>query len=217
MSLSDLLNNITVSSSNYQKEVTGYRDMFCVHPDDHEPMAVIEPDWEKGPWIAGGAALRWYQGKPVRKSDIDIFCRSPEQVEEVIERIKSWGRFEIRHDSKNALTIEYHRTGTWKKWTLQVIKHRFYNSPQEIIDAFDIGICRVVTDGGNWLLGPGTAQQIRRKELVFKEPLAPDAVKRLLKYTAYGYRASAEQYRAILDNPQAIWDFEFHEDYDHSA
>lgn len=217
MSLSDLFDNIGVISTNHLKDVPIDKTMVCVHEDDLEPMSVIEADWGRGPWIAGGAALRWYQGKPIRKSDIDIFCKSPKQVQEVIERIKSWGRCNEKFDSENALTLEYYRYEPWTTWNLQIIKHRFYNSPQEVIDAFDLGVCRVATDGHHWLLGQGTAQQIRRKELVFKEPLAPDALKRLLKYTAYGYRASDEQHQAILDNPESIWDFEFHSDYDHTA
>ena len=51
----------------------------CVHRDDSEPLSIIWPDLKQGPWIAGGACLRWYQCQPVGENDIDIFCSSAEQ------------------------------------------------------------------------------------------------------------------------------------------
>ena len=36
-----------------------------VHKEDQLPVNIIMPDLNTGPWIAGGACLRWFQNNPV--------------------------------------------------------------------------------------------------------------------------------------------------------
>ena len=73
----------------------------CVHNSDQEPVNLILPNLKEGPWIAGGAALRWYQDQSVGDSDIDVFCSSEEQALRIIDYIKSYGRFTVKFDSTN--------------------------------------------------------------------------------------------------------------------
>ena len=75
-----------------------------------------------------------------------------------------------------------------KQWKLQIIKHKYYNSMQDIVDAFDISVCQVATAGNEWVLGDTTARDIRERNLRMIGDIRPSAVKRLLKYMAYGYR-----------------------------
>lgn len=189
--------------------------MPCVHFDDAEPVTIIDPDIKKGPWIAGGACLRWYQGLPVGENDIDIFCRSPKQVQEVIERIKSYGRYSTKHESDNALTLSYHNKDS-KYWTLQVIKRKHFNDMQEVIDNFDITVCQVGTDGNYWALGNNTAKDIRERNLRMNRPLQPDAAKRLLKYWTYGYRPVEGLLEDIRNNPEATKEFLIDGDYENA-
>lgn len=185
-----------------------------VHKDDLEPVSIIKPDAEKGPWIAGGAALRWYQGQPVGQSDIDVFCRSPRQAQLLIEDIKSYGRFMVKFESDNATTLSYHRKDDWaSEWTIQVIKRRFFNSLEEVINSFDITVCEIGTGGNEWTLGPFTARDIREKNLRFKLPLQPDAPKRLTKYWTYGYRPVEGTVEQICNNPETRWSFASDEEY----
>lgn len=185
-----------------------------VHKDDLEPVSIIKPDAEKGPWIAGGAALRWYQGQPVGQSDIDVFCRSPRQAQLLIEDIKSYGRVMVKFESDNATTLSYHRKDDWAgEWTIQVIKRRFFNSLEEVINSFDITVCEIGTGGNEWTLGPFTARDIREKNLRFKLPLQPDAPKRLTKYWTYGYRPVEGTVEQICNNPETRWSFASDEEY----
>lgn len=181
--------------------------MPCVHSDDFEPMSIIQPDIKKGPWIAGGAPLRWFQGLPVSENDIDIFCRSPKQVQEVIDRIKSYGRYSTKYDSENAVTLRYHSKED-KYWTLQIVKRKFFNDMQEVIDNFDITVCQVGTDGHYWSLANNTAKDIRERNLRMNMPLHPDAAKRLLKYWTYGYRPVEGLIEAVQTNPIATKEFQ---------
>ena len=211
--LKDLFENFKVAGSNYDKEAY-VSDFSTVHHNDFEPVSIINPSIEDGPWIAGGAPLRWYQDQPVGDSDIDVFCRSPKQAADIIEKIKSYGRFTVKAESENAVTIDY-----WKKdnydgeWTIQVIVRRFFNRPEEIIKNFDITVCQIVTDGEHWVLGERTARDIREKNLCMDLPLHDDAVKRLTKYWAYGYRPVDGLLDSIINNPTTRWEFNPNEDY----
>ncbi len=185
--------------------------------DDCEPVSVIEPDLENGPWIAGGAALRWYQGLSVGENDIDVFCCNSRQAIEVIDRIKSYGRFFVKFQSENAVTIEYiNKENRNLSWTIQVITRRYFSSLQEIIDNFDLTVCQIGTCGAEWLLGENTAQDIRERNLRFVGELAPQAVKRLVKYWTYGYRPVPGTLESIQENSNTCWNYTPEEDY-HNA
>ena len=181
---------------------------------DREPVTLINPQNDKGPWIAGGAPMRWYQGQPVGDSDIDVFCRSARQAETLIDEIKSYGRYHVKADTANAVTIDYWTKGdVTTKWTIQIIKRTFFNSIEEIIKTFDITVCQIATDGESWTLGERTARDIREKNLCMSLPLHDDAVKRLVKHWVYGFRPVDGLLDAIKDNPETKWAFNPAEDY----
>ena len=204
----------TTSHKNYNKPVE-IIEVPCCHRDDQEPVSIIWPDMKNGPWIAGGAALRWYQGLPVGDNDIDIFCANAMQAQKVIETIKSYGRYSTKFESDNAITLSYHSKES-KYWTLQVIKRRYFNSLQEVIDNFDISVCQIGTGGMEWLMGKNTARDIREKNLRMTMPLQPDAAKRLAKYWTYGYRPVEGLLEAVQTNPNAKQLFEIDGDYENA-
>lgn len=179
-----------------------------VHKSDNEPVNLIWPDIQRGPWIAGGACLRWYQGQPVGENDIDVFCANAKQAADIIENIKSYGRFTVKFESENAVTLDYWSKEDYsKRWTIQIITRRYFSSLEEVIGNFDITVCEVGTAGNEWRLGPFTARDIRERNLRFKLPLQPDALKRLTKYWTYGYRPVEGTIEAIQNNPVAKWQF----------
>lgn len=189
-------------------------DYATVHTNDAEAVTLIGPCLEKGPWIAGGACLRWYQGQPVGESDIDVFCASAIQAKQIIDNIKSYGRYHTKYESDNAVTLQYtSKDGISKHWTIQIITRRFFNNLQDIIDNFDITVCQVGTAGNEWLLGPFTARDIRERNLRFRLPLQSDSPKRLTKYWTYGYRPVEGTIEAIQQNPDTRWSFSSDEDY----
>lgn len=205
--LEELFGAFEAQSVTYNKAVD-IVEFPTVHKDDSEPFTIIWPDMERGPWVAGGACLRWYQGQPVGDSDIDVFCANAKQAADIIERIKSYGRHSIKFESENAVTIDYWSKEDYnKRWTIQIITRRYFSSLKEVISNFDITVCEVGTCGNQWLLGPFTARDIRERNLNFKLPLQPDALKRLVKYWTYGYRPLEGTIAAIQNNPIAKWQF----------
>jgi hypothetical protein len=183
---------------------------------DNEPVAIIEPDLKRGPWIAGGAPLRWYQGQAVGSNDIDVFCRDSLQAQEVIDRVKSYGRFSVKYESDNAVTLNYWDRGTTDSWTIQIIRRRFFPNIQAVIDSFDITVCQIGTVGAEWYLGKNTARDIRERNLSFTGNLQPDAAKRLVKYWCYGYRPVDGVLDSVMKNPEGRWKFDLSEDYNNA-
>jgi hypothetical protein len=207
----------TISSS---QQINGDKDAstfvyHTVHANDQDPVNIIQPDLKRGPWIAGGACLRWYQGIPVGDSDIDVFCSSAVQAQDLIARIKSYGRFHVKSETENAVTIQYVKKGQdWSDgWIIQVITKRYYTSLSEVVDNFDITVCQLGTTGDRWIIGNHTAKDIREKNLRMTVPLHPDAVKRLTKYWVYGYRPVPGLLEMIQENPAGRWAFNPSEDY----
>lgn len=185
-----------------------------VHEHDSEPTTLIWPDMQNGPWIAGGACLRWYQGNPVGESDIDVFCSNAKQAADLITKIKSYGRYSVKFESENAVTLEYQSKESWKKrWTIQIITRRYFNSLQEVIDCFDISVCQIGTGGQEWLLGSDTARDIREKNLRMRVPLQSDAAKRLVKYWTYGYRPVENLLDLVRYNPNGKWKYDVDDTY----
>ena len=216
--LKDLFENIILDDKLEFKHVYGRmvtaKEFPTVHMNDWIPVTVIEPDYKQGPWIAGGAALRWFQNLPVGESDIDVFCANPQQVEEVISRVKTHGRFHVKYESDNAVTIEFwNRDGEETRWVIQIIKRRYFKSLRDVIGSFDITVCEIGTTGTEWEMGAFTARDIKQRNLRFKLPLQPDAVKRLTKYWVYGYEPVEGTLPLIQSDVNAKWQFALDDTY----
>lgn len=212
--LEELFSDMQTESVNRDKTVDIHK-YPTISYKDAEPVNIIKPS-KNGPWIAGGACLRWYQDQPVRESDIDVFCNSKEQAQHLISEVKSWGRYSNRFTSDNATTLDYFAKDSShgvERWTIQIITKRYYTNMQEIIDNFDLSVCQIATDGDSWVLGKHTARDIRERNLRMEMPLMPDALKRLTKYWTYGYRPVPGLLEAVQNNPIARWEFSPEEDY----
>jgi len=186
----------------------------CVHPDDVEPVDLIQPDIDFGPWIAGGAALQWYQKQPVGLGDIDVFCRNEQQATELLDRLSRESDCIVRYRTENAVTIEMRCTNPKQPdWRIQVIRARYYESVESVIDNFDITVCQIGTAGREWILGDSTALDLKHRVLRMIPPLREGAVKRLLKYWTYGYEPVEGLVEAISQSPNTKWEFDPAEDY----
>lgn len=216
-SLLDIFDAVTWESSSISSRSVTVQKFETVHQDDYEPVSIIEPDLNRGPWIAGGAVLRWYQGQPVGESDIDVFCRDKVQATKLIDRIKNYGTFSVKFQSENAVTLSHSNKDDYTKcWTIQVITRRYFNTLDDVIQSFDISVCEIGTAGNEWKMGDQTARDIREKNLRFKLPLQPDAPKRLTKYWTYGYRPVEGTIDSICQNPDTRWSFSHEEDYNNA-
>lgn len=176
-----------------------------VHPDDRRVVHVIDPRPDTGPWIAGGAPLRWYLNQPVDRNDIDVFCANKHQADAVIQRLVH-NRAYLMVSTPNAKTYQMIMSDHTNTRTVQVITCKFFPNMQAVLDQFDITVCQVGTCGREWQLGQDTARHIHTNQLVFNY-IQPDSIKRLIKYQAYGYRPSIDTMTRVIDAPRD-WKFE---------
>lgn len=177
-----------------------------VHPNDQKPVYLIKPNMAGGPWIAGGAVLRWYENTPIGASDIDVFCKSKTQSNDLIKTLNQFKSCSIVFTSDNAVTYHMHDDADpYQIWRIQIITKDYFSNPQDIINRFDISVCKLVTDGETTILGENTAADIRTKTLRMSYPLRNDSPKRFIKYLAYGYRPVQGLYEHILNNDDISW------------
>ncbi len=192
--------------------VQGYEPVVM---GDWEPVSTIAPTPD-GPWIAGGATLAWFNGHAVGESDIDVFCRDVEQKNILEQRLLEYGA-QITFRSNNAVTFTYSSKNggmTAPTWKIQLITREYYDSLQDVIDAVDISVCQIATDGIQFVFGEYTLEDISNRVLRMSDPPRAGALKRYCKYVAYGYRPTVGLHESIVDNPNTTWEFEFSDDYD---
>ena len=189
-----------------------------VHPRDQIPVNIIKPDIDKGPWIAGGACLRWFQNIPVGEhSDIDVFCKNEEQAKELIEHITHTGLTKYGNGytsviikTDNACTFNISASG--QVWKLQIITCKYFDNIKEVIDHFDISVCQVATTGNEWVLGDMTVRDINSRSLRFNR-ITNQAPKRLIKYWCYGFNPIDGTIESIQQHKDSTWDFMNDEEY----
>lgn len=176
---------------------------------DQGAVTLIGPNLEHGPWIAGGAPLRWCRGESIGlHHDIDVWFKDLEQFSAAVLRLRDYG--DVVCESPNAQTFRYYHpdSGTC---TIQLIKVNFFASAQEVIDHFDFSVCQLVTDGKVMLYGKHTREDIESKRLRVVKVRA-DCAKRIVKYLSYGYKMALtdiKEHFALTEN----WKFT-HEDYE---
>jgi hypothetical protein len=190
-----------------------------VHPKDQDFI-----DWlfelakesdEPGPWIAGGAPLRWYMSDPAT-TDIDMFFSSEWQwnkfKQNLVENMGSIFDPNVQqkltlsgppHQSKNAWTYEIvHNNINYK---LQLVKKDFFESAEAVINRFDISVCQIAIDGkdkvtvGDWFARDVAARQFRLNEVT------DSTVPRVIKYMCYGFEPVDSVKDTVLNSDQSNW------------
>lgn len=99
-------------------------------------------------------------------------------------------------------------------WNVQYIKHTFYDNIDQVLDQFDITVCKIGTDGNSFYTAAGAAADIHNKVLRMKYPLKSECVKRLFKYWSYGYEPTHDLLDKIqLEQQQLNWEFDDSDSY----
>lgn len=164
--------------------------------------STIYSDIKTGPWIAGGAALKLYQGLPLDNSDIDIFVRDFDQFIVVLHKLSKISS-SITAITDNAVTLCISPIDKEPN-QVQIIK-RYYESANDVIDSFDLTVCQVVTDGREFKFGDTTIDDIKSKQLR-RNPTSQFnlTMMRISKYLIYGYHISDELQLLIETNSDIL-------------
>jgi hypothetical protein len=194
------------------------------HKDDFAVCELVKASLSEGPWIAGGAALSWYNRLPTLENDIDVFCKDADQANHVVRLLNTESNATMICQTANAKTFELYEYNTNKnarrklngRKKVQVITCKYFDSAQEVIDDFDITVCQIVTNGLRYITGKDTIRHIKNKELAFTK-FTPNSMRRYVKYSAYGYTPSAETLAELVkfysDNPTKYTTMD--DQYDH--
>lgn len=184
-----------------------------IHPEDKPLVRIISPS-VTGPWIAGGAPLRWSKGYSVELSDIDVFFKNESQFQELYRKLKADDWYET-FTSDNAITM---KDMSWRSnrkpfnQTVQLIRKKYYDWAEQVIDSFDLSVCQVAYDGYKFIYGETTKEDIDNK-IVRSVHRNDHILKRTIKYMLYGFAPDQSVIDAIKEDT-TLTDFTGLHDYD---
>lgn len=167
---------------------------------DARILDMIRPDFENGPWIAGGAALSSYLGLDNDGADIDVWFKNSKQFDETLIAIKSkltFGNF------FNCPTIETGNAITFIGDNVQLIRMHFFDSLDDVFNSFDLTVCQVATDGKSFRFGKDTITHIKNKELHINN-LKSASLKRIIKYQILGFNVPQSTIKLIEENYETL-------------
>lgn len=157
--------------------------------------------------VAGGAAMRWYQGNSVGAHDVDVFFPDEGSFGEMFN---DFGKknYPQTFSSDQAVTYNIYVDDT--EYKVQLIKIRYFGNMdniQELLKSFDITVTKVATDGNNWYLGDDFATDLKNKVLRFTH-YTPKTLRRLIKYWAYGFQPDSSTITSITNDKSVTWVYE---------
>jgi hypothetical protein len=155
---------------------------------DNKIFSQVDFNIEHGPWIAGGAPLRWHHGVNVGRADMDIFVANKAQFDRLYNILSPI--YDQFYESANA--VSFRGTGI----RIQLIK-KFFASAEELLGHFDIRVCQFLTDGKTCLATKEAIEDDKSKQINFTRFNPENAIKRTLKYMSYGYSLSPESISKI--------------------
>ena len=146
-----------------------------------------------GPWLAGGAVRKSFLGQTIENSDWDIWLSSHTQFAHAEKKLANIGATVV-HRSQNSITFKYSGHSVYDaSQTIQLVKKRYYSSPEEIINNFDFTVCQLVTDGRSMVMGEKTLHDLNRRLIRHTSTtLAKNVINRMVKYIVYGYQPTPE-------------------------
>jgi len=199
--------------------------MHLIHKDDDWFVTKlgIKLSANTGPWVAGGAALAWFLGRPTN-SDIDLYFKSntnllffKTQLESKMRGVQTETKSNewlaqpedypfTTHETPNAISYDVNDGVSMNNLgKLQLIRRNFYSDPQSCIEDFDISICQIATDGDKIWVGEHTLHDIENRQFRFTKNIGPSSARRFIKYHAYGFRAIDSAYDQLFAAENVGW------------
>jgi hypothetical protein len=105
--------------------------------------------------------------------------------------------------TENATT---YRISYNKDYDIQLIHRKFYPTVDDVLEDFDISVCKIAWDGNKIWTGKNFARDVNDNRLRF-DSVSRNSTKRLVKYWAYGYRPADEDFEKLLSTEDLSWEF----------
>lgn len=169
-----------------EKLPSDYTRYFLTSQFGRQLAEYLKLDMDRGPWLAGGAVRKSYLNIDMGESDWDIWFNGPEQFALAETKIKELGASQV-YASDNAISFKFQDNSSTHN--IQIIRKRFFDNAQQIIEGFDFTVCQLVTDGNRVKLGPYTARDLKSRTLRLAQLEVPKyIIPRMVKYIVYGYQ-----------------------------
>lgn len=169
-----------------------------------------------GPWLAGGAIRKTIQGVSL-DSDFDFFFKDQAQLDLFKEGLENCGARMLKQNDKNEMWIlpscipeDTEGEGIYlPEMEIQLIKFRWYETAEEVIDSFDFTLCQFAYDGEWIFLSDFALWDVARRKLVpHKITYGTASLRRLIKYANQGFTACggalSEILRQVAQDPSII-------------
>ena len=210
-----------LKKTEYDLRELGPVGVYPIHPADQALQKILRLQ-KQGPWVCGGAALRWYKGEQINaQTDIDVFFNSERQFLEIEKYLRTATSAEgfntntvFRTDNARTLSLavesskrKWYNKSTFHTYRVQLINKHFFDTVDDVLKQFDLSVCKVGTDGNRFYFGDGALKDIRTRTLNYSGPLRKSAYMRILKYNAYGYRPSRELQEKLNEQFDVATDF----------
>lgn len=155
-------------------------------------------------WIAGGCLRDFFSGEPI-KSDVDVFFKNIEQYNHVKREL-----IRQSHSVKGLAPVLVYDTENFKDessppdnrglsmfvfggFKVQLIGTVFFSDQEELANAFDFTICCASLSTSSIVVHEHFFEDLAARRLMInKLPFPISTLKRLVKYTKYGYTACDE-------------------------
>lgn len=198
--------------SSKEKDISKYDEMLdatTLIPEPDKKLMKLLNLQNFNAVVAGGSALRWYRGLTAGEHDVDIWFKNVRDFQKMSEFMLAQ-RYLSLHTTENADTYDLDVENT--RYTVQLIKH-FYTDIDDLLDKFDITVCRVASDGTNWHIGEKFSADLRDRRLRLVK-LHPKILRRVIKYWSYGYEPDRKTLE-MLNDPTVLWDYSASPDEDY--
>ena len=142
-----------------------------------EILTLIAPGW-----IAGGA-VRDYFARTPHDSDVDVFFRSPSDLDIASKRLSD---AKVRQVYDNDTVLGFSHKGR----EIQLIKRHFFAGPQETSLAFDFTVCCCAVDPEGVYVHEHFFEDLAGRRLALnKLPFPLSTLQRMQRYVQKGYLA----------------------------
>ncbi len=135
-----------------------------------------------GTWIAGGSIRQWFFGKE-KPSDIDVFGSSEDALKFFVEENLFGSKKLVERDN----LVSYNHHGK----LVQIIKHSFPKSAEELLDSFDFNVCQFCWNGAKIFSTVSAISSVLRGGLKvhkIQKGFQSDSLRRAFKYQEKGYK-----------------------------
>lgn len=147
-------------------------------------------------WIAGGVLRDYFSGVD-SNTDYDLFFPNVMEFEKANIYFKAKG-CEVKWESDNGMKIIYEGR------TFDLVK-KFFNSPQETIEAFDFTVSMFAVDTERVYHGDTSFIDLAKRQLMFNKITYPaSSMSRAFRYHKKGFSMCLGEIRKLIEAIQAM-------------